>query len=378
MRSGLAMFCALTAACGFQSPTKSDTPDSSDAPADCKSFAAQLDTCGLQLAFPLNLSGMLTFDTDTGVLTDAANIETPVSSMLVSTLGAEVRALIATTVVLMPNTTLRAQGSRGLAIIARDVVILGQDAVINVSQGGAGHRGDCGDQGATSGAPDAGGGAGGGGGGFGGAGGDGSNGNNTTSAGGRGGAKVAEPPAGPLGGCAGASGGKEAGTENDGGAGGLGGGSIYLVSAVSITIHPGAGISAGGAGGAGGEHESGDGDAGGGGGGSGGSIFLEAPMLRVHGILAANGGGGGEGSGGTLAGQAGTAGPYGVMQAPGGALGSLTGADGGPGGFFMSPAGGKPAPAALGGGGGGGGGVGVIRITAPEQQLSVNLSPTPS
>jgi hypothetical protein len=268
-------------------------------PDACTSFSAQLDTCQLPNPFPLMLAGTLIFDTNLGVLKDSNGIETPVVSVPVMTLGAEVRALVATSVVLMPNTILRAEGVRGFAIVAREAITIQANTIIDVSQGGAGHRGDCGAAAAVKGMDDNDGGAGGGGGGLGATGGDGGNGDADMgqSTGGAGGAAAAAVPPGPLGGCPGASGGRDPNSGNDGGAGGRGGGAVYLVSAATIGIAAGAGIYAGGGGGGGGTRISGSGDAGGGGGGSGGSIFLEAPAIRSGGILAANGGGGGGGGG---------------------------------------------------------------------------------
>ena len=74
------------------------------------------------------------------------------------------------------------------------------------------------------------------------------------------------------------------------GTGGAGGGAIMLFSLGEIAVLENGYINAGGGGG----YRGGSGKAGGGGG-SGGAIVLEAPWVRVLGVIAANGGGGGGG-----------------------------------------------------------------------------------
>jgi len=165
MYSGLALLCALTAACSFRSAEHSGGSDDDGDDGACASFLMQLDTCKLQNAFPLTISGSQTFDTDTGVLKNSMNIETTVSSQVVTTLGAEMRVLVASVVLFSPGATLRAQGVRGLAIVASDTITISANARIDVSQGGAGYRGDCGAAAPAVGAPSADGAAGGGGGG---------------------------------------------------------------------------------------------------------------------------------------------------------------------------------------------------------------------
>ena len=81
-------------------------------------------------------------------------------------------------------------------------------------------------------------------------------------------------------------------------AAGAGGGAVQVSSLASIAV--GGGINVGGGGGGGGPYcvdPDGDGGAGGGGG-TGGAIFLEAPVVDVSGVLAADGGGGGAGGNG--------------------------------------------------------------------------------
>ncbi|HWO17899.1 MAG TPA: hypothetical protein VNO30_03960 [Kofleriaceae bacterium] len=383
MKLGLALPCALTAACGFSSPKLSDRP--SDAPVidpdvACMSFSTQLDTCPLPTGFPTMLAGTLLFDTDTGKLKDANQIEIPVVTTAFTTLGVDMRAIVATSLELMPNTTLTAQGVRGFALIATSTIALRANAVIDVSNGGAGYRSLCGAESPGAGADNNDGGAGGGGAGLGAAGGGGGNGNGdgTQSLGGTAGAALAPPPEGPRGGCTGGPGGRGDSGQNVGGAGGLGGGAVYVVSASSITIATGAGIDAGGGGGSGGTRVNSNGDAGGGGGGSGGSIFLETPRILSDGIIAANGGGGGEGSGGGVPGQPGAPATFGTAAAIGGQTSTGSGARGGDGGALASPAGAQTTELLAGGGGGGGGGGGVIRVKSADAQLGTNVSPAAS
>jgi hypothetical protein len=135
------------------------------------------------------------------------------------------------------------------------------------------------------------------------------------------------------------------------GRGGGGGGALQIVSNTKIDIVTG-GINAGGCGG---KPGTGNSDSGGGGG-AGGTILLEAPIITINGVLAANGGGGGGGGG--AAATAGSAGLLGVMVAPGGA-GQATdeqGGKGGASGVAAEPGGVGANP------GGGGGGIGRIRI----------------
>jgi hypothetical protein len=380
MKLGLALPCALSAACGFSSPKGGETPD--DAPvivpdAACKSFSAQLDTCPLPMGYPMQLAGTYLFNTDTGVLKDANQIETPVVTVAFTTSGVDMRAIVATSVDLQPGTILSAEGVRGFAIVATGAILLQANARIDVSAGGAGYRSGCGAATAGNGEDDNQGGAGGGGAGLGAAGGTGGNGDSdqSQSMGGMAGAAAAAPPEGPIGGCTGGNGGKGDSNQNLGGAGGRGGGAVYLVSAISLTIASGAGIDAGGEGGAGAVRVDNNGDAGGGGGGSGGSIFLEAPRIRVGGIIAANGGGGGEGSGGQVNGKNGDPGTFGTGPAGGGQTGNGTGARGGAGGARDAPTGTQPMEVLQGGGGGGGGGVGFIRVKSADADLGQEVSP---
>jgi hypothetical protein len=380
MRAVLAL--ALTTGCGFSVGGEQE-PDAHPGsnggvitPDACITFSQQLDTCAGSGA-DLTLSGMNVINTDTGILAAQAG-PVAISSALVTTgtNAMEVRAVYVGTLTLAANAQLRATGSRPLAIVARGNVYLLQNAVIDVSSGGAGARATC-PGGPTKGEDDTLGAAGGGGGGFGAVGGLGGNGNGDDGGSIGGNYGVASPlPLGPIGGCAGAIGGVGA---DPGGDAGLGGGAIYVVSAIEIELLGGAVINAGGGGGGGGKKlQSEYGDAGGGGGGSGGLILLEAPKVRSAGTLAANGGGGGEGSGNGNAGNPGNAGTLDATRANGGANGSPTGTDGGKGGAGVTGAGESPGGADDGGAGGGGGGVGFIRVVSPDHMLGALVSPLAS
>ncbi|MFZ5896897.1 MAG: hypothetical protein ACOY0T_37920 [Myxococcota bacterium] len=139
---------------------------------------------------------------------------------------------------------------------------------------------------------------------------------------------------------------------------GGGGGAVQLVAGTSIQISTTGVINVGGGGGGQGSN----------GGGSGGAILLEAPIVTIAGILAANGGGGGSGSG-TARGQNGL--PSGQA-----ALGGGTDGKGGDGSSALSIDG---LPGTVTGSyeGGGGGGAGVIRINTATGAANITgtLSP---
>ncbi len=339
---------ALATGCGFTTPGElpGDAPAGSNGgpiPIDaCTSFSRQLDTCSAN-GPDLTLSGMNVLNTDTGILaSESGPVAITQALVTTATNAVEVRAVYVGTLTFSANAQLRATGSRPLALVARGTVYLLQNALIDVSVGGAGTMSAC-SLGAAKGQDDVKGAGGGGGGGFGAIGGTGGNGNGDTGPSMGGAPGVASPlPLGPRGGCPGAVGGTGA---DPGGEPGAGGGAIYVVSATEIQLLGGAVINAGGGGGGGGKKVNSQyGDAGGGGGGSGGMILLEAPKIRSGGVLAANGGGGGEGSGNGSAGRPGAPGTLDDTRAPGGA-------------------------------GGGGGGVGFIRIVSPDAMLGATVSP---
>lgn len=357
--------------CGFTA--SADGGDASTRSHDaCITYSSQIDTCSLNAGPAVVLEGTLEFTTLTGMLTNkTTGADVPVYTQMLPTLGDSVYAIIAQNVTLAPNTTLRAIGPHGFAILAMDSITLGANTLIDVSDNGAGARTSLCENGPTKGQNDTGGAAGGGGAGFGGAGGKGGDGNSddffgNTSNGGNAGAAL-PAPLGPRGGCPGAPGGD--GNEV-GGAGGRGGGAVWLAAGNQIEIAAGAGVNAGGSGGGGGIRTDSQGDAGGGGGGSGGVIWIEAPRVHGLGTLAANGGGGGEGSGGDNSGAIGTPGQLSTTAAPGGTGGSNSGAAGGAGGskpLASGLAGATPEP---GGGGGGGGGVGFVRVLSPDKMIA--------
>jgi hypothetical protein len=363
---------SMLAGCSFSTAIDA-AGDAPPPPLDaCVTYSGQLDTCALRMGPAVELSGTLEFSTLNGMLTNKTTGQlVAVASEELGTLGDPVYAILAHSVTLAPNTTLRAIGPKGFAIIATNAISLGANAIIDVSDNGAGARIAPCDGGPTKGQDDTGGAAGGGGAGFGGAGGRGGDGNSdaafgNTSNGGNAG-MPAEAPLGPRGGCPGAPGGN--GNEV-GGTGGRGGGSVWLAAGNRIELATGAGVNAGGAGGGGGIRTNSQGDAGGGGGGSGGVIWIEAPRVRSMGTLAANGGGGGEGSGGDSSGAMGFAGELSTARAAGGTGASVSGAAGGAGGHKLDPQGLQAASPDPGGGGGGGGGVGFIRVISPDSSLS--------
>ncbi len=348
---------------------------SPDAESGCQNFATHFDACAIDPEnddeLNLNDVGEYTYDTATGILLDPARNDVPHTSALVLAAQGDIRVVITTTFSVGRDAVLRAVGSIPLAIGAFDSLTIG--GVIDVSRGGAGARGLCGTSNGSNGGNENGGGGGGGGGAFRGQGGDGGLGN------GDGGNQGAVGPGGmatniptsPLGGCPGGDGGRG---EDPGGNRGVGGGAITLAAGTQITIS--GGIQAGGAGGQGGrEGGMGFGDAGGGGGGSGGYIFVEAPALKISGIVAANGGSGGEGSGNRQQGRNGNGGVFGNVPAIGGTGGSSTGSDGANGSAADTLAGGTVMVSEDGGAGGGGGGAGFILFTSADRDISGAISP---
>jgi hypothetical protein len=136
-----------------------------------------------------------------------------------------------------------------------------------------------------------------------------------------------------------------------GNVGGAGGGAVQIFSTTSIAIGPGGGVNVSGGGGRGGCASG----TSGGGGGSGGYLLLEAPSVRIEGIVAANGGGGGGGGlfVGGVAGEDGADGKLGDEPADGGG-GANEDQRGGAGASAQMSTPIKPGPASLNGGGGGG------------------------
>ena len=363
----------LLAACSFEHGRVGATsPDANDHDAQpgCVSFSSQVDTCALAASdMDLTLTGVTTYDTNAGTLV-AGTTPIAITHMQLAGKAGPLEVLIVRDFRMSTGAKLRATGTVPLAILAFGSIAIEANAAIDVSAGGAGARTTCA-AGAINGVPREGGGGGGGGGGFAALGGSGGNGDadsGSLAAGGPGGELVAMPT-GPLGGCPGAQG----GAGNDaGGSGGLAGGAIYLVAAQKIEIAPGAGINAGGGGGDGGDAAAFSfGDAGGGGGGSGGVIWIESPLVRSAGTLAANGGGGGEASGGFSSGNGGETGALSAMPAAGGGGNSGPGTDGGNGGAQLAPQGRSVLDVGNGGGGGGGGSVGFIVVEGDDVMVAI-------
>ena len=181
----------------------------------------------------------------------------------------------------------------------------------------------------------------------------------------------------PLhGGCGGGAGGGPVAGGYQGGNGGSGGGALQISAGTSLVIGTNGHINAGGSGGRGGES-----GAAGGGGGAGGAILLEAPLLKIEGLIAANGGGGGAGSESAISGNGddGDDGASSIAPPSGGSAGLLSfGTNGGNGGAGTTqPTSGQDSELRC-NGGGGGGGAGRIRLNATSATIKVTPSPTPS
>lgn len=367
----------MLAACEYTPGVGGASPDAASPDGPCATFSSLLDTCVLPDGDPLTLSGSLRFDTNTGDLFSGATpIE--VATQTFTTPSGEIKAILGSSITLAADATLRAEGSRGFAIIASDSIELENAALIDVAVNGAGARAQCASIPGTGGNRDggAGGGGGGGFGGPGGVGGAGDDDSSTPAPGGLGGT-ANDLPLGIVGGCPGAAGGND--NNDDGGRGGVGGGAVYLAAKHRIDLSAASGIDAAGEGGfGGGQHGVFNGDAGGGGGGSGGMIVLESATVASSGTLAANGGGGGEGSGNTDPGASGMRGAFGTTRASGGSGRSGSGSDGGSGGAKPDRAGGSVGSPLNGGGGGGGGGAGFIRILTTTPEVNALVSPEPS
>jgi hypothetical protein len=294
--------------------------------------------------------------------------------------------------------SIRAGGSRALALVAHETLIL--DGVIDLSAAGpvpgpgtpTGNlgEGEGGGGGDETDPPN----QGGGGGGHGGNGGDGSS-FQQVGGGGGGGAAFGNAEISPLRGGAPGGGNGTAAADPRHAEGGGGGGALQLVACGERVISSGDGpfpsaliigehafLNAGGGGGdGGGGSAAAISPGGGGGGGSGGAVLIEAPSVAVLGVVAANGGGGGgggaRGDGATegAAGQAGADGLASAAQAAGG-----VGADGSDGGDGGSGQGAEPGATGANAGGGGGGAAGRIRINTRTDPLLSDgiLSPSPS
>jgi len=300
-------------------------------------------------------SGIYTYDTDTGVLTDPANgTSTPTNQTIASGMLISVDNFTIAT-----GASLRVVGTAPLIVASWTAIEVRGDidagSVALEAGAGANPTTECALHAPTPGTPNGGGGGGGGGASFQGPGGDGGDGD-----GGANGTGGVAAPTAPLllGGCKGADGGNG---DVPGGLGGAGGGVFQLTAQGQVTI--GGKLNAGGAAGEAGQQND---DGGGGGGAGSGGMGLEGATIAIEtgAILAANGGGGGEGGDNDPA-QRGTDATATATRAPGG--NQNTGGNGGlgSGGAVLLGGIGGPDNGAGGGGGGGGGGAGFIRFRSP-------------
>lgn len=320
----------------------------------CASDSTIVDSCTLEFGQQdITFSGIVTFSSDT------KTFSTNVPAVISENADHTVVIISARSISVTSTGALRFGGSKPVALVARDQIVV--DGIILASSGAR----TCG---AAGGQDDTGGASGGAGGGFGGIGGAGGNGDSDgtiSSMGGPMSPAVARPTT-LVGGCAGGKGGNASGT---GGPGGAGGGAVALI-APSVLINASAQIAALGLGGQGATV-----DAGGGGGGSGGMIVIESHGTQIMGKLAANGGGGGEGAGNNP-GNDGSPGNVSTSRAQGGAGNATQGGDGGAGGAGPTPDGLASLQFLTSGGGGGGGGVGFIAITgSPNVSAGALISP---
>jgi hypothetical protein len=398
--------CGCRGLLGIETPI--DATDSTvvpiDAPAACTLWHPQgFEPCALGAAMPaLDLpAGNYLYDTTTaGGKLSEIRPDTTTRQILASDLtvmqsdGTTVATLWVESFTLRAGATLRVIGVKPLLVVGWTAIqidgALDASSHIGAPQPGAGANQACPAPATLQGtdAPPLGGSGGGGGGGHNGAGAPG--GAAMTTAGGSGGAAVNATVA--RGGCPGGSSGaagkvaQPPASEFSVAAGGSGGGALRLVAHDIISVA--GSISASGAGGAGSPRRSG---CGGGGGGTGGYLALDAPSVKVTGILAANGGGGG--GGGAPGGDPGDEGSPGsdgrldLQPASGGT--ASAGGCGRPGGTGAT--GTVPATAGLpfstptlacpqAGGGGGGGAAGFIVITtqgfAPATSATISPAPT--
>lgn len=350
-------------------------PNAPDAVSDCEwPFApAAFDPCAdvpnESDALVLNLPGVYSYDTDTGVLTDPSAAQVVHASVLLNS-G---RAIVAGNFQIGANTVLRPEGTRPLLIVSWSNIQV--EGIIDVSSSQTGAPGAGSNPGicnppagnGTNNEQGAGGGAGGAFGGPGGPGGDGRDGT-----GGQGGNPQSSIIAVFHGGCSGAAGGDGNGAAAAGDSG-AGGGAVFLIARSTTTI--GGTLHAGGQGGGG----SLGGRSGGGGGGSGGFVEVQTATLNVlaSATVAANGGAGGGGSNAapSTAGQSGRADGSVAIGGPGELSPSGDGGDGG----YQALLAGQAGAEGQRGGGGGGGSVGRLRFAALSMILdgASLLSPAP-
>jgi hypothetical protein len=390
------LLCVLAAAgCTFDpsggaSQGDGGPPDPGDGGADaggdggsrCQGWepTVPFDPCAIPLGeqdLILDLDETYTYDSDSGVLTNASGDRIEHDSALID--GDTVRVISVARLQIAVDAVLRFEGSLPIIIAAwQPAEIFGTIDASSSEVGGDGAGANpavCDGTGPNPGeslidTPA----GGGGGGGFGGAGGPGGRGGTTLGGlGGRGGDAIVDKP-GLRGGCPGARGGAGV-LGGDQAARGSGGGAVAvsarLVLDVQGTIHAGGGGGLGAASGT---------QSGGGGAGSGGLIWLDAPTitLDMKAVLAANGGGGGEGSDSNDNGNPGDPGLADDGPAEGG-RNAGNGGNGGNGSDWDTPDGTMGATGGgggdAGGGGGGGGGAGLILIDGAVGDDGAVISP---
>ncbi len=328
-------------------------------------------------------TGLWTYDTDTGALTDpAAAMSMPASTVVDGDI--DVRVLAVASLTIQQGAELIVRGGAALALVVNDRATI--DGAIDVSAsiatlptttvtpGPGGNASSCADRRGQPGmsvSPASGdGGGGGGGGGFGTAGGAGASGAGgaTPATGGDGGSASLEDFA-LRGGCGGGDGGISNSVK---GVPGAGGGILLLAVKGATAVQTGAQLRSGGSGAIGGGINSG-----GPGGGSGGMIAIQTSNLALAGLLCANGGGGAGGIGDTVRVAPGESAKCSTTEAAIGGDG-VNEDDGGNGGVGTTPPGNGGVRANDNdGGGGGGGSVGRIYLRAAALTDSSVHSPAP-
>ncbi len=348
---GLFAAAPLLAACGFSG----DGDPASNGQVRC-AFDF-IDVCGKTAAPARTFTANATLDT--------SNATTCTYLLPQANGGPELCVIHAETISISSNVTVRALGSRPLALVSSGNLVI--NGILSVGSraasaaaaeelGAGALAGDCP---AFSQTPQSGidGGGGGAGGTFGGRGGNGGRGNNDTRQAGSAPPALAAPTF-LRGGCRGQAG-ADGTVITTGGVGGPPGGALLLAASGDLRLVLNARVAAGGGGGRGGTAL-----AGAGGGGSGGMIVLEASRISNGGAIRAQGGGGGEGSqnaGTPTNGATGADSADDSMLAPG-AQASFAGG-GGNGSSGASNNGEAAMPGTLSsGGGGGGGGAGFIVV----------------
>ncbi|MGE0547968.1 MAG: hypothetical protein AB7O24_00695 [Kofleriaceae bacterium] len=334
----------------------------------------------------LSIAGTYVYNTTDATLRDPnGTVLPPPAERKQSTTAGNIRRIVSVdSFTINAGATLRVIGERALILASWSTIDIAGTIDVSSSFGGGAGAGanpmgvsttgamtGCVTHAAASAPANQGGGGGGGGGGYHGVGGRGADANTDSNvgAGGTGGGAIAIVATNLLGGCPGGAGGAG---NHPGGVGGNGGGAVQLTARQAILVS--GKINAGGSGGAGGvgapdSDPAGQGNGGGGGGGSGGTIGLEAPMITVNGVLAANGGGGGGGADNGTGGP-GAAGGLLTTAAAGGQGGDGVNGQGGAGSSSTSLVGAAGTGDPNDGGGGGGGAAGYIVLRGQNRNVA--------